>query len=144
MYIYIYTHIYIYIYYVYIYIFVYSLHTHTCVYIYIYTYIHIYIYIYTGGRTRAFVFKRRCGSFYLVYDHGKHRNAKRYNFGCNLLGGETKVTPKVVPFSEKKPHCEMSLHEQSRNPHVLISTVVCLNGSISTRWWASFKKPCFG
>ena len=41
---------------------------------------------------------------YLICDHGKHRNAKRYNVGCNLFlfGGETKVTPKTGPFSKKQ------------------------------------------
>ena len=30
-----------------------------------------------------------CGGFYFVCDHGRRRNAKRYNFGCSfLLGGE--------------------------------------------------------
>ena len=27
------------------------------------------------------------GGFYFVCDHEKHRNAKRYNYGCNLLLG---------------------------------------------------------
>ena len=27
---------------------------------------------------------RAYGGFYFVCDHGKHRHAKRYNFGCNL------------------------------------------------------------
>ena len=56
------------------------------------------------------------GGFYLVCEHGKHRNAKQYNFGCNfwfssppcpksitiVLGGKTKVIPKIVPFSKQK------------------------------------------
>ena len=45
----------------------------------------------------------RTWRFYFVCDHGKHRNAKRYKFGCNLiLGGERKVTPKTVSFSQKR------------------------------------------
>ena len=56
-------------------------------YIYIYIYIHTYI----------------CGGFYFVCDHGKHRTAKRYKFGCNLLsGGETQVTSRIAPFSKNK------------------------------------------
>ena len=40
------------------------------------------------------------GGFYSFCDHGKHRNAKLYNSGCNLLfRGETRITPKTVPFS---------------------------------------------
>ena len=35
------------------------------------------------------------GGFYFMYDHGKHRNTKRYNVGCNLLGGRhNKYIPK--------------------------------------------------
>ena len=61
--------------------------------------------------------KSRCGGFYFVCDHGKHRNAKQYKFVCIcLLGGEKEVTPKIVPFSKKKPHYRVSLHKQSRNP----------------------------
>ena len=50
------------------------------------------------------------GGFYFVCDHGEHRNVKRHNFGCNFFfllslfgqvrGGETQVTPKIVPFSK--------------------------------------------
>ena len=36
---------------------------------------------------------------FLVCDHGKHRNAKLYNFGSNLCFIPVpKVTPKMVPF----------------------------------------------
>ena len=35
-------------------------------------------------------------------------------FSC--YGGETRVTPKTVPFSKNQPHYIMSLHEQSENP----------------------------
>ena len=55
------------------------------------------------------------GGFYFICDHGKQRNAKRYN---TLLGGETKVTPKIVPCSKKKTCCILPLHEQSRNPYM--------------------------
>ena len=45
-----------------------------------------------------------CGGVYFVCDHGKHGNAKRYDFGCKLLPGEgeTQVTLKIVPFSKRK------------------------------------------
>ena len=40
------------------------------------------------------------GGFYVVCDHGKHRNAKRYNSGCDFAyGGKTKVTHQIFPFS---------------------------------------------
>ena len=60
------------------------------------------------------------GGFYFVCDHGKHRNAKRYNFGCNfVIRYETKVTPKTAPFSETDLIINVvALHKQSRNPHV--------------------------
>ena len=57
-----------------------------CVYIYIYT----CIYVPEG--------------FYFVCDRGKHRNAKRFNFGCNMLSSSPcpKVTHthNIVPFSK--------------------------------------------
>ena len=62
----------------------------------------------------------RRGCFHFVCDHGKHRNAKRYNFGCNfVIRYETKVTPKTAPFSETDLIINVvALHKQSRNPHV--------------------------
>ena len=58
----------------------------------------------------------RCGGFYFVCDRGKHRNTKCYICGCIcLLGGETKVTTKIVPFSKKITHYRSSSHELSRN-----------------------------
>ena len=62
-----------------------------------------------------------CRECYFACDHGKHRNAKRYVFVvCNLLlGGETKVTPKTVPFRRKTTtHHAFPLHEQQVEPHV--------------------------
>ena len=44
------------------------------------------------------------GGFYFVCDHGKHRNAKRYNLlviRSPLPLPVPKVTPKIVPFSKK-------------------------------------------
>ena len=43
------------------------------------------------------------GSFHFVCDHGKHRNAKRYNFGCNFVVPPLpvpKVTSNIAPFSK--------------------------------------------
>ena len=51
------------------------------------------------------------GGFYLVCDHGKHRNAKRYN-----------VTPKKKMHNrtvlQKETRYIISLREPSRNPHM--------------------------
>ena len=60
------------------------------------------------------------GGLYFVCDHGKHRNAKRYNIVCNFVqGGETRVTPKTVPFSKTNlTNYITELREQSRNPHI--------------------------
>ena len=79
------------------------------IYIYIYIYTNICICIHMSHASRLPLDGRpvseltfRHGGFYFVCDHGKHRNAKLYNFWCNLLlGGETKVTPKIVLFSKK-------------------------------------------
>ena len=46
---------------------------------------------------------RAYDDFYFVCDHDKHRNAKRHNFRYNCcLGGETKATPKIVPFNKRQ------------------------------------------
>ena len=64
------------------------------------------------GNDRAYLESPReiDGGFYFGCDHGKHRNATRYDLWCNLFflpslfgqvrGGETKVTPKIVLFSK--------------------------------------------
>ena len=42
-------------------------------------------------------------------------------------GGETKVALKIVPFSEKESHYEMSLHEECRNPHMFVWLIPCVS-----------------
>ena len=56
--------------------------------------------------------------FCFVCDYGEHRNAIRYKLWCKLLlGGETTVTPKIVPFSNSSSLLyEMSLHKHSTKP----------------------------
>ena len=66
-------------------------------------YIHIHTHIYREReidrerercRLYRYIERHTYGGFYFVCDHGKHRNAKRYNFGCNLLlGAKKSYTP---------------------------------------------------
>ena len=65
--------------------------------------------------------RRTCGGLCFVCDHGKHRNAKRYNFGCNLLSSPPCPTSytQIVPFSKHNLTTNTTeLHKQSRNPHI--------------------------
>ena len=96
-------HIYIYIY-THICVYMHNIYTYICIYIYINTclliYIYIYIYIYIHCSVRFLACAYTYGSFYFVCDHGKHRNAKRYNFGCNLF-----VLPSLFQKLHPKSYC---------------------------------------
>ena len=70
------------------------------------------------GRNRGM--EQLYGGFYFVCDHGQHRNAKRYNFGRNFSHPpclSQKLHPKSYRLA-KRTHYIVSLHEQSRNPHI--------------------------
>ena len=55
--------------------------------------------------------RQACGGLYFVCDHGKHRNAKRYKFGCNMSflpslfgqvrGGKEQIHPTSYRLSTK-------------------------------------------
>ena len=83
--------------YIYIYIYMYT-HTHICIYlereretyVYIYIYMHLYIYIYMFY---MYIYIYVYSGFYCVYDHGKHRNAKRYKVETPTWK-RTSTTPK--------------------------------------------------
>ena len=76
---------------------------YTLLYIYIYAIVMLYYDYEINNSSRA------CKSCHIhvgistfCCDCGKHRNDRRYNLGRNLLlGGETHVTPSIVPFSNK-------------------------------------------
>ena len=75
-----------------------------------------------------------CGGLYFVCDNGKHRNAKRYNFGCNfLLGGETKVTPNTISFSLEeitmKCHCTNKVETPMWGPSCASGGAFSLGGA---------------
>ena len=70
--------------------------------------------------------QRTYGGVYFAHDHGKHRNAERYNFGGNyLLGGETKVTYKIVPFSKIKSLYKLIAHTKSNPPYTYVHAHAC-------------------
>ena len=93
------------------------------IYTYIYVYIYIYIYIYIDrererdimvicgrgetARTRAYEGRPAYHmAVSTLFDHGRHRNAKRYNLWCNCLSGGRQPYRTTVTHKTKKRKLE--------------------------------------